>query len=213
MNGDGAGLRVGEAMALDWGDVNLATGVLTVQESKTAAGSGREVDIPGGLLDALKEHKAHSDRAGLCDPVFVTRPVKGRTNRQEAGNVRESLKGAIRRANEQLEQLGIEPISNRVSPHSLRRTYASLRGALRDDPVYIAEQLGHEDPTFTFRIYQRAVKRRDRLTGNYLAAFDQALDWALTGTGEAPGADRDRVAARPRSAQTARTSANRRATA
>jgi integrase len=39
----------------------------------------------------------------------------------------------------------------------LRRTYASLRAALRDDPVYIAEQLGHQDPAFTFRVYQKAA--------------------------------------------------------
>jgi hypothetical protein len=50
-----------------------------------------------------------------------------------------------------------------------------MRAALRDDPVYIAEQLGHEDPAFTFRVYQRAVKRRERLSGAYLEAFDRAL--------------------------------------
>jgi hypothetical protein len=31
----------------------------------------------------------------------------------------------------------------------LRRTYASLRAACGDDPVYIAQQLGHMDPRFT----------------------------------------------------------------
>jgi integrase len=72
----------------------------------------------------------------------------------------------------------MEPISERVTPHSLRRTYASMRAALRDDPVYIAEQLGHTDPGFTFRVYQRAAKRRDRLSGAYLEAFDRALGWA-----------------------------------
>jgi integrase len=75
------------------------------------------------------------------------------------------LKVAIRRANERLSKRGMEPISERVTPHSLRRTYASMRAALRDDPVYIAEQLGHTDPGFTFRVYQRAAKRRDRLSG------------------------------------------------
>ena len=77
-------------------------------------------------------------------------------------------------------------MSERVTPHSLRRTYASLRAAARDHPVYIAEQLGHEDPGFTFRVYQRAVKRRDRLAGAHLEAFDRALDWADVRTGLAP---------------------------
>jgi integrase len=74
------------------------------------------------------------------------------------------LKPTIRRANERLGALGIEPISERVTPHSLRRTYASLRAALRDDPVYIAEMLGHSDPAFTFRVYQKAAKRRVKLS-------------------------------------------------
>ena len=80
----------------------------------------------------------------------------------------------------------IEPIGNRVSPHSLRRTYASLRAALRDDPVYIAEQLGHTDPAFTFRVYQKAAKRRERLSGAYLEAFDHVLQWADVGRIEPP---------------------------
>ena len=62
-------------------------------------------------------------------------------------------------------------------------TYASIRAAAGDNPIYIAEQLGHEDPAFTFRVYQRAVKRRDRLEGNYLEAFDRALEWAAMGSG------------------------------
>jgi hypothetical protein len=78
-----------------------------------------------------------------------------------------------------------------VTPHSLRRTYASLRAAAGDHPVYIAEQLGHEDPGFTFRVYQRAAKRRDKLTGAYARAFDSALEWASIGQGspvESPSA-------------------------
>lgn len=182
----GAGLRIGEAVNLDWRDVNLATGILTVRESKTDAGTGREVDLPGGLLGDLKRHKADSERIGPNDPVFVTRGYGAEPERQAEDNVRRRLKTAITRANVELERTGIEPISERVSPHSLRRTYASLRGALRDDPIYVAEQLGHEDPTFTFRVYQRAIKRRDRLTGAYAAAYDRALEWALMGTGADP---------------------------
>ncbi len=92
------------------------------------------------------------------------------------------IKGAINAANRKLEDLAIEPIPDKVTPHSLRRTYASLRAALRDDPVYIAEQLGHSDPGFTFRVYQKAAKRRGRLSGEYRKQFDTALHWAQMGT-------------------------------
>ncbi len=171
---------MGEAVALDWQDVNLATGVLTVRSAKTDAGTGREVDLPGGLIEALSERRA--ELAHAEGPVFVTR--SGR--RQTVTNVDHRLKAAIKAANVKLEEVGIEPISERVTPHSLRRTYASLRAAVGDHPVYIAEQLGHEDPGFTFRVYQRAVKRQERLSGAYLEAFEAALEWAVIGRIESP---------------------------
>jgi integrase len=177
----GTGLRIGEACALNWRDVNLATATIVVRESKTDAGADRPVDLPGGVVDELTEWKARSRCTRGSDPVFISRPRGGTARRQTKDNVGRRLKGTIRRANQRLVELGIEPISDAVSPHSLRRTYASLRAAVRDDPVYIAEQLGHEDARFTFRVYQRAAKRRERLSGAYLEAFDRALDWAEMG--------------------------------
>lgn len=182
----GAGLRVSEAVALDWRDVNLATGTLRVGRAKTDAGSWREVDLPGGVVDELSEWKVrsaddlrewrvHNPDAGT--PVFLSNHA-GRVRRQAAANVARRLKTAIRHANKRLRDLGIEEISERVTPHSLRRTYASLRAASGDDPAYIAEQLGHSDARFTLAVYTKAVKRRAKLSGPYLAEFDRALEWA-----------------------------------
>lgn len=181
----GAGLRIGEACALDWRDVKLATGTLIVRESKTAAGEGREVDLPVGLREELATWRARSPRTGSADPAFVSRARDGEHNRQTPRNVQARLRTAVKAANVALAEDDIEPIGA-VTPHSLRRTYASLRAALRDDPVYIAEQLGHRDARFTFRVYQRAAKRRERLTGAHLAAFDRALEWAGMGREAAP---------------------------
>jgi integrase len=174
----GAGLRISEAIALDWRHINLATGTLRVGTAKTDAGTDREVDLPGGCVEVLSEWKISTPGGtGPGDPVLVTR--SGR--RQTVTNVDHRLKGAIKVANERLSELEIEPISERVSPHSMRRAYASLRAALRDDPVYIAEQLGHTDPGFTFRVYQKAAKRRERLSGAYREEFDRGLQWAEIG--------------------------------
>ena len=221
----GAGLRVGEACALDWGDLDLATGTLRVGESKTAAGR-REVDLPSGLVAELRVLAAASPHTGPDDPLFVGR----RRTRQTPDNVGRRLKSAIRKANVKLEEVGIAAISDRVTPHSLRRTYASLRFAcgddpvyvaeqggwadpsfpikvyaeevgiaaisdrvtphslrrtyasLRfacgDDPVYVAEQGGWADPSFPIKVYAKAVRRRERLSGAHREAFDAALHWA-----------------------------------
>lgn len=188
----GAGLRVSEAVDLDWGDVNLATGTIRVGRAKTDAGSFREVDLPGGLVDELGEWRMRGssmlaewqiEHPGEGEPVFLSAHA-GCIRRQSAANVARRLKTAIRHANRELEKLGIEPISERVTPHSLRRTFASLRAAAGDDPVYIAEQLGHTDPRFTLTVYTKAVKRRAKLSGAYLAEYEKALAWAALPTAE-----------------------------
>lgn len=170
----GAGLRIGEAVALDWGDVNLAAGELHVRKSKTPAGENRTIDMPVGLRDELVGLRMRSDAIGRHDPVFVNRQGRRQTNR----NVEARIKAAIKAANVKLARAGIDPIDVRVSPHSLRRTYSSLRAALGDDPVYIAEQMGHRKPDITFTAYQRAVKRREKLSGRHAEEFDRALAWA-----------------------------------
>ena len=189
----GAGLRIGEAIALDWQDVNLATANLRVGRAKTDAGSFRDVDLPAGLVEALTEWRAISPRTRPHDPVLLTRTRR----RQTDTNVSHRLKTTIKRANLRLGASGVQPVSQRVSPHSLRRTYASLRAACGDDPVYIAEQLGHTDPAFTFRVYQKAAKRRERLSGAYLEAFDWALDWAALGSKPSETADSPKRRSRP----------------
>lgn len=183
----GTGMRPSEACALEWRDVNLATGTIALRASKTDAGV-RLIDLPVGLSEVLGELRA---RVGPVDghaPVFTTR-LAGRQNKD---NLARRLKKAIRAANAELESREITPLPESVSPYSFRRTYASLRAArwldaegnvqAGDDPIYIAEQMGHTDPTLTFRVYQRAVKRRERLDGEHLASFDEALEWARMGT-------------------------------
>lgn len=180
----GGGLRVGEACALDWPDLNLATGTISVGRAKTEAGV-RQVDAPAALREELSEHKARTRR--LDGPVFPNR----NGGRQTPSNAERRLKTAIRRANRRLSALGLGPIGQAVSPHSLRRLYASLRFALGDDPVYVAQQLGHTEPAFSMKVYARAVRRRERLTGSTLREFDRALQWAAMGSQTAKDADQE----------------------
>lgn len=95
----GAGLRVGEATALDWCDVSLASGTLIVRESKTDAGTGREVDLPVGLREELATWRARIPRSGPDDPVFVSRARGGRHARQTPRNVQARIKTVVASAN------------------------------------------------------------------------------------------------------------------
>jgi hypothetical protein len=44
--------------------------------------------------------------------------------------------------------------------------------------VYVASQMGHTTSRLSMAVYARAVKRREKLSGSTLRAFDRALEWA-----------------------------------
>jgi integrase len=94
---------------------------------------------------------------------------------------RDVLRPAVEAANAELAKDGITAIGS-VGFHSLRRTDASLRCACGDDVAYTSSQIGHEDARFTLRVYTQATKRRERLSGGHLRAYDRALEWAQMGT-------------------------------
>ena len=76
-----AGLRIGEALGLEWRDVNLARGTLTIREGKTAAAS-RTVNMLDVLRDELSAYRARLDDPPAGALVFGTSTgaMQGATN-------------------------------------------------------------------------------------------------------------------------------------
>jgi integrase len=175
----GGGLRIGEALGLGWQQTDLGTGTLHIVDAKTPKGI-REVHLSPALREELALWRADAKHTGPAD--YVVHTSSG--GKHNPSNLRRDvLAPAAETADAALEQMGITPIGG-VTFHSLRRTYASLRCACGDDVRYTADQLGHEDPRFTLRVYAQATKRRDRLSGPHLKAYDAALQWAQMGTSE-----------------------------
>jgi integrase len=172
-----AGLRIGEALALTWADVNLARGELVVRHSKTEAGE-RVVALPPALLDELKEWKARTRFSAPTDLVFGTSQGK----QDSRSNVtRRLLRPVVEKANAQLAETGI-PIIEALTLHGLRRGAAILSEATGATASETAGQLGHKNPTITTGIYMVAVKHRARLSQAERAAFAEAVSWASMGT-------------------------------
>jgi integrase len=48
-----------------------------------------------------------------------------------------------------------------ITPHSLRRTFASVIYALGEDPGVIMDAMGRTDPTLALRIYRQSMRRGD----------------------------------------------------
>jgi integrase len=172
-----AGLRIGEALSLRWGDVDLARGTVIVRAAKTDAGL-RTVNIVPVLRDELTDYRARLDAS---PDTLVFRTSTGR--KLGATNIRRRiLAKAIEQANKQLSVDESEPLPERLTPHSLRRTYASLLFAIGEAPPYVMAQMGHTTANLTLTIYARQMDRRDG-EPERLKALVEGREWAAMGSG------------------------------
>jgi len=173
-----AGLRIGEALALRWRDVDLPAGRLRVADSKTDAGV-RLVDLLPALREELSVHKAQTRFGQADDFVFPTE----RGRRQDRNNARRRVVvRSVERASENLVARDRHPLPEGITPHSLRRTFISLLLATGAEVPYVMRQVGHTDPKVTLSIYAQVMYlgegERERLK-----AIVEGADWALSGTG------------------------------
>jgi integrase len=144
------GLRIGEALRLDRGDVDLDEGVLQIRDTKF--GKSREVPLHTSTAEALTAYARRRDR--LCprpvDPAFFVSTVG---TRLLYCNVHVTWLNLVRRA-------GLEPRSAwcRPRPHDLRHSFAvrTLLGWYQDGvdvqarmPV-LSTYLGHVHPANTY---------------------------------------------------------------
>ena len=156
------GLRLGEALALQWNDVDFASRELRVTRALSITGevgtpkSGRSrtVDVSRGLCDALREHEARlmhewmgrqaeGARVGDAPPPWMF-PSEAGTALDHA-NVAKAFKRVLSAASLPLHH----------SPHDLRHTFASLLLQQGESPVYVQRQLGHASIQLTVDTYGR----------------------------------------------------------
>lgn len=91
------------------------------------------------------------------------------------------LARAIEDANRQLAKADAESLPERLTPHSLRRTFASVLFAIGEAPPYVMAQLRHATPSLTLAIYARQMDRRDG-EPERLKALVEGHEWAPMGT-------------------------------
>jgi integrase len=172
-----AGLRIGEATALTWQDIDLANGRISVRDSKTEAGI-RLVDILPALRDELTRHRGASLCAKPADLVFPT----SSGSRRDKDNARERvIRPVVAHADALLGRRGQQSLPPGVTAHKLRHTFTSILFARGEDPPYVMAQLGHTDPAFTLRVYAHAM-RRDAGDKERLKALVEGREWAPMGT-------------------------------
>lgn len=167
------GLRVEALCDLDGADVDFARGVVRSSD-KTDAGH-RSIPMLPAAREILMDHVLNAP-CGPADPVFRTR--NGR--RQSPDNVRSRiLAPVVARANEILAAENMPPITS-CTPHTLRRTFASMLAEVGVQPRRAMRLLGHENAAFTMNVYQQVLDMPanaeewfEKVTG---ATFEQAFD-------------------------------------
>ena len=135
----GPGARVTEARSMLWEDVDLTAGAALIRGTKSRH-SGRRVDLPDWRAERLR---ARAERVGSSGYVFSSPHLVGEGERMwgqsnAAGALADLFRGA-----------GLAW----TTPHSLRRTVATLAHQGGAPLVAIADQLGHAGPSMTARVY------------------------------------------------------------
>ena len=147
------GLRVSELCGLDGGHIDLGGGRLRIPRSATKSDAGeRSVPTVPTLHRALTEHRNRYP-SGTGRPAFPTR----NDTRQNPDNIRSRILAAVReRANTLLEDEGRLQIAH-MTPHTLRRTFASILAVCDVPPRRAMYLMGHTDPTLTLAVYQQVL--------------------------------------------------------
>jgi integrase len=149
----GSGLRLGEATALNQGDVH--DGWVGLRESKTTIRSVRlSVDADEAIHAAIRA----APRRGAREPVFYG----PRTGDRLRGS---TLTHALPR---QLERAGVAGLT----PHLLRHGTATLMVGAGVPMRMVAEQLGHANPSMTAKVYAH-VSPESQVAA--LAVLDEAV--------------------------------------
>lgn len=146
-----AGLRIGEALGLQVGDVNLARGKLYVRRAvrkgrvgSPKSGKPRTVDLPLATVTVLQAwvDVVRAEAAVLGrEPLWLFPSATGLP--QDDGVVRQALLRALKAAG----------IRRRVRVHDLRHTYASLALQRGVPLLTVSRQLGHASIQITGDVY------------------------------------------------------------
>jgi len=164
------GLRTSELIALEWGDVDWPKNVIRIRRAsvgkrikgpKTKSGE-RDVKLFPPALEALTGQKPFTFLAG--NRVFYN----PRTNQPwETGS--QILKTAWMPA---LKRAGVLY----RNAYQTRHTYASTLLSAGENPLWVAQQMGHKDWSMIIRRYGRWIPEVDTSAGGKVMAY-----WAQIG--------------------------------
>lgn len=154
------GMRKGEALALDWSDIDfkkhtasvsktVTTGLENeayISSTKTSAGM-RVIDLDPGTLNVLKEYRGRNGIVRMSGRIFTTR---------NGGLISLSKPYAFLKC--RVKELGLPDIT----VHSLRHTHCSMLFEAGWSIKDVQQRLGHRDVKTTMNIYAHVSQARKK---------------------------------------------------
>ncbi|MFI5458830.1 MAG: tyrosine-type recombinase/integrase, partial [Isosphaerales bacterium] len=179
----GSGMRQGELLGLQWPDIDLDGGTLSVRRSLAqvkgefilkepkSKRSRRTIKLPRFVLDALQEHRhAMLKEGNIAGPVFCTKPGRfiGKSNL-----IRQVFKPVLKRANERAVTLADErgtqaALLPNIRFHDMRHTHATSLLAQGHSIKAVSQRLGHASIELTLRVYAHVLPTDDALLADGL---------------------------------------------
>lgn len=166
------GLRIGEAMALEWSDVDLENGVIDVSKtlnkrieinSPKSMASYRQISIDKATILMLKQYKNRQQvkawELGRSEKIVFSN-FTGKYF--DPNNIRNQLYKHFKNAG----------VPN-VRFHGLRHTHATLMLNAGMSPKDLQHRLGHSTITMTLNIYVHATEEGAKQGGNI---FEMAIN-------------------------------------
>lgn len=153
------GVRVGEALALTWGDVDFVNRKISINkrlyegniDEPKSESSNRIIDMFDPINEMLMRRKKAVSGLYMKKPqhrdldlVFPGEEGEYR-GRSFIGRI---FKRSLRKAG----------LSQEFSPHDLRHTCASFLLSITSNLLYVSKHLGHSNPEITLRIYSHLLK-------------------------------------------------------
>jgi integrase len=174
-----SGLRIGEALATRWEDIDLGTGTLRVARTLAwrtgigptfgppKSGKGRSIRLTDRAVEDLRRHRVRQNEQRLKALVWVEH---GLVFTSTIGTPLARNNVHERHFKPLLERAGLSPKD--VTPHTLRHTCATLLLQQGTHPTLVQHLLGHSTVAMTLDRYSHWVPSMGAATAT---AMDAAL--------------------------------------
>ena len=148
------GLRIGELLALEWTDIDLVKGIMTISKSS------HDVWINGEYFKAIDTPKTQSSERIIPLPKQLLLRLKELKKQSQEGYIIGNERGhgvPIRSYQKTFETILKHLDIPHKGFHSLRHTFATRALECGMDVKTLSELLGHKNPTVTLKRYAHSM--------------------------------------------------------